>query len=497
MKVQKTLKSFQKLFNSDEYDSICKQEIEEKSIPGTSAKIYIAEGPLFILLKHHSVLIPTIYALSIYPNIIPRISLKSKSFSNDNINNEIKNLSLTPGCIFIIYTKNQFNCISKVIKNNNQATFEVVYQIDDPIHTYLVRNFNLSFETQVNALEDLHSPEPEVVEDLNPVEEPLGTSFNQSIHDLDENPHANQSPDEVLYRVGLMVLKHHVKKDMLPLEPSQFLNLIKKNRGTYTISIQTTSYKKITKFIEYLDSQQILKFAIHPNFKREMILDVYYDNIRVPKNDFSSSSSCSDEEIKKVNPVADNIEILYSIPIELCEMMYKLNLPYDYESLYTKPDIRKMLTQYIKVFTDSDKKSEVLVDSVLSRAFSLPQAKINKSQLFELLDLMVHTKYLITFPENPLKYSIQSQITFINITQVSAKVNKFKGNKHHVSIQGFEFYKIDAKDLCNKLQALGKSVFKNESDFIKFQGKVSSSLIRIFTNDYSVPTDFIKIHKSP
>jgi hypothetical protein len=52
------------------------------------------------------------------------------------------------------------------------------------------------------------------------------------------------------------------------------------------------------------------------------------------------------------------------LPIELCEILSKLYLLYDYRRLYTKKEVKNILAQYIRVYTDSDNDSQVSLDNV-------------------------------------------------------------------------------------------------------------------------------------
>ena len=109
---------------------------------------------------------------------------------------------------------------------------------------------------------------------------------------------------------------------------------------------------------------------------------------------------------------------------------------------------------------------------------------------------MIQQRFLITDQNNQIKYKIKKNITFITISQVAKKVKKFAGVKFFVQIQGFDYYKINVNDLCEKLKALGNSVFFSSETQVKFQGKITNRVIRIFIEIYKIPIDFIKTSKS-
>ena len=459
------------------------QKIYEKNIPGTSAKLFFSFIPLFVYLKHHSSLIPTPHILYENPKMVSKITIPN-NFSSKYITSNLEE-SLSIDDIFIIVSDNQFYGIGKVVKQNKRKVIEIIFQINDPIYKFLIEKYG-----EPRLLIENASVEEEKTRKIQEIDDDK-TQTNETKIDDDQSINEALSPEEILYRTAIKVLKYHITKKDLPLEPSKFLNLLMKHRGEYFISIQTTSYKQISNFLDFLYTKKLIIFKIHPNLKRKMITEVDFDILR--ESWITSSSSSEDESPEVVaNAVAENIETLYSLPIELCEILSKLYLLYDYRRLYTKKEVKNILAQYIRVYTDSDNDSQVSLDNVLKKAFSLTFESVYKSSLFELLDAMMIKKYLIKNPNQPLKYSVKNSIPFIFVNHIRKKVNKFNGFKHFVIIEGFMFYEIKAEDLCYKLKAIGNSVFCSKNNTVKFLGKNTHEVVDIFINQYKIPRDFIK-----
>lgn len=473
--MKKIFQTHRKLYAEEIFEGLLKGDVEEISVPGTSAKFYISGIPLFIYLKHSLILIPTFHLLMLHPTIIQSVEI-TEDINGKIIESVIFPNSVAIGSIFSITQKNRYFGVGKIIKINKKHQLEVICSMQDPISQFIIEKYPL-----LQSESDF------------PVQAEIAP-ISSSCSSIDSEIQI-KSPDEILYKIAISVLKHQVKKANLPLEPSAFLNMILKSRGKNYIAIKETSYKKISNFLEFLNKKELVVFKKHPSFKREMITEVNYDMLRIPKSESSSSENEAETIEEYMNPVAKSIELLFSLPIEMCEIMHHLNLLYDYQTLYKKKEITEILAQYIRVFTDSDRSKKCVVDPVLSRAFSLPEGLIDKSCLFAMLNSMITKKFLIMNQDQKERFKVKNEITFIEIRQMSAKVNKFAGLKPFVSITGFGFYQVNVEDLCDKLKKIGKSVYFSNEFEVKLQGKNSGNLVRIFTDTYKIPMEFIMIVK--
>ena len=516
MSMKKIFQVNRKLYPFEIYDSILSQIITEISIPGTSAKLFVSDAPLFIYLKHYSTLIPTFHLIFSTPNIIQRINLLDDVNSNF-INKPCIDKAIPLGSIFSISIKNQFHGIGKVIKQNKKHILEIIFDVRSNVHIYIVEKYPIEMkfvETNSKGQESLDSKnneeektkenlEENLEENIEEVKESNMINIKDSVDEsknffTKESSDTVENSDEVLFKTAIWVLKYKIKKNILPVESSLFLSLLMKNRGEHYISVQNTSHKKLSVFLEYLATKKLISFKLHPQFKRKMITEINYDLLKIPK-EVESSSESEMEVIPDINTnkVASNIEILVSLPIELCEIMHKLNLPYSYDTLYTRQEAKEILAQYLRVYQDCDRSGSCTVDRILSRAFSIPEGIIEKSYLFGLLCGMMIPKYF--FKDNQsedMKYKIKNSIIFVEIIQKIRKVKKFASVKVYVLVKGFQFYQVKAEDLCEKFKKCGRSVFYFKEDKIKIQGKFTSNLVKVFTDDFKIPMDFIKLSKS-
>ena len=268
----KLFKASKNLYSDDLKARIMTQKIYEKNIPGTSAKLFFSFIPLFVYLKHHSSLIPTPHILYENPKMVSKITIPN-NFSSKYITSNLEE-SLSIDDIFIIVSDNQFYGIGKVVKQNKRKVIEIIFQINDPIYKFLIEKYG-----EPRLLIENASVEEEKTRKIQEIDDDK-TQTNETKIDDDQSINEALSPEEILYRTAIKVLKHHITKKDLPLEPSKFLNLLMKHRGEYFISIQTTSYKQISNFLDFLYTQKLIIFKIHPNFKRKMITEVDFDILR-------------------------------------------------------------------------------------------------------------------------------------------------------------------------------------------------------------------------
>ncbi|KAK6179271.1 hypothetical protein SNE40_011673 [Patella caerulea] len=324
----------------------------------------------------------------------------------------------------------------------------------------------------------------------------VSDSENSESEEEEEGEDPKKVMDELLDYCCLCALKAKVKKSDLPLSTGIFFkNYLQPYcpQGKY-IDIKKSSYKKLSKYLQTVESKGLLKIKQMAK-GMDSIVEIDKDHLelrdlQVPELVIQPTEGSEDDFIPPV------ISDVFCIPSNL--------LPFFKSKNYSKgrglvaDEVRQFLTDYVKEndLQDPEHKGVIKIDPILGDVLlrknendSYLKWEVAKSRLFEKLQ----PAFQIVYPGKPpiLKKG--------KVDPIKIDVVQRSGNKKVTLIDNVETFGIDPDKFAHTIQVkracsttVNPSIQKNKGLQIMAQGNQVDFIQQLLLEKYKIPVRFIQ-----
>ncbi|XP_067388019.1 eukaryotic translation initiation factor 2D isoform X1 [Emydura macquarii macquarii] len=317
--------------------------------------------------------------------------------------------------------------------------------------------------------------------------------------------------DQLLHQCFLHALKCKVKKSELPLLTSTFLrnHMFSCCPEGQQLDIKKSSYKKLSKFLQYMQQQQIVQVK-ELNKGVESIVDVdwKHSDIKsfvVPEMlsvvSTAEESKCSDREQLYHAP---EITPLYGVSAKMAPLFQESG--HKKGSILSSSDVRNIIISYVKTneLVDETNKNFVKVNPILCDCL------LDKSEHDEILKL----KWDDLLSRCLERLQPYHQVTFFGhepivrkgtLDPIDITIAQRSSNKKVTIIKNLELYGLDPQLVANSLQqrvqasgTINPLPGAKDRVQVQIQGNQINHLAKLLLEEYRLPRKYIQgLEKAP